>query len=245
MRFLFFLLLPCVIVRADSQSELKAALARLNGREPVQARVDFQLSSRSGDAKQPVVEEAAVTARVEAGPTGLRISWSPEQIQAAAQEAKAPEAETKAPIRRAMAALTATTLHDYLNGSAELLHTLEQAQLVDEKTESWQGQPARLLTFKLTPRIGEKDRKYIKELVATAKIWVGGNGVPLAAESRMHLKGRAMLVISFESAEMEEFRFAQAGDRLVVIRHVKENSGSGGGESGQQKTIATLTLGEG
>ena len=67
-------------------------------------------------------------------------------------------------------------------------------------------------------------------------------GRPLGAEQRVHVKGRALLVISFQSDQREEYRFAPAGDRLVVVEHVKEGSGSGGGQSGKERTTATLTI---
>ena len=54
--------------------------------------------------------------------------------------------------------------------------------------------------------------------------------------------GRALLVINFEQTEHQEFRYARAGGRLVARRHEKAVTGSGAGESGQSKTIATLEL---
>jgi hypothetical protein len=126
-----------------------------------------------------------------------------------------------------------------------MLRTLDPAEFVEEKAEAWEGQPARRLTFKLTPRLNERTRKMIKELDATVRIWIGADGLPLAAERRMQLKGRAYLVISFESTELETFRFKHTGDRLVVVRHDKESSGSGAGERNQQRTVANLTLVEG
>jgi hypothetical protein len=150
--------------------------------------------------------------------------------------------EKKATTRQALDAMKASEVSDYLNGSEELLRTLEQAQLIEEKSEAWQGRPARLLLLKITPRMGQQERKYIKEMDATAKVWVGADGLPLAAESQVKLKGRALLVISFESQQREEFRFARAGNRLVVVHHTRESSGSGGGEKGQSKTVMNLNL---
>ena len=46
--------------------------------------------------------------------------------------------------------------------------------------------------------VEHEDRKVIKELDATAKVWLGTDGLPFAAESSVRLKGRALVVIGFE-----------------------------------------------
>jgi hypothetical protein len=173
------------------------------------------------------------------------MSWSHTLIQTASQEARAQakDPEQKASTRRAIEGLKAVTVSDYLNGAEELLRTLEQGQLVEEKSEPWQGKPAKLLRFKITPKLSKQDQKYVKELEASAKVWVGADGLPLAAETQMHMKGRALLVISFEQQEQETFQFVRSGNRLVVVHHSKESSGSGGGEHGQNKTVVNLKLG--
>jgi len=238
------LLLVGMLLPADTLSDLKGTLARLNGQEALKASVEYQFWSRQGDEKKPVITEGKATTLVEEGPQGLKLSWSRGLIQAAAQEAKAKvlDPEKTTPTRRAIEGLKAVEMSDYLNGAEELLRTLEQSQLVEEKAEAWQGKPARLLLFKFTPRLGQQQRKYIKELDATAKVWVGADGLPLAAENQVHMKGRAYLVISFEQQQKEEFRFARAGNRLLVVHHVQESSGSGGGEKGQSKTVMNLSL---
>jgi hypothetical protein len=244
MRTALILLLSCSLLRADTPSELKSALARLTGREPVKASVELQVSSGDGDAKKPEGPDGKAAAVVEDGPEGLRILWSRAVMDTADEEHRAQirDPEAKTPTRRAMDGLSATRLSDYLDAAPELLRTLDQAVFVEEKAETWEGQPARLLAFKLTPRLNERTRKMIKELDATVKIWIGADGVPLAAERRMYLKGRAYLVISFDSTESETFSFKHTGDRLVVARHVKESSGTGAGERNHQKTVANLTL---
>jgi hypothetical protein len=236
------LLLACGLLRADALAELKSALAHLNGQEPVRVSVDYQFWSRQGEDKTPIISEGRSAAFVEENPQGLKMSWSRALLQAAAQEAKAQalDPEKRASTRRAIEALKAVEVSDYLNGAPELLRTLEQGQLLEDKAEAWQGKPARLLSFKLTPKLSKQNQKYVKELEATAKVWVGTDGMPLAAETQLRMKGRALVVISFEQKEQEFFAFQRVGNRLMVIHHTKESSGSGGGEKGQTKTMVTL-----
>lgn len=241
---ILFLLLIGSLAQADTLSELKGLLPRLNGAEPIKATVDYQFWNRQGDDKKPVITEGRATTQVEDGPQGLRMTWSRNTLQAATQEAKAKalDPEKKTPTRRALEGLKALEVSDYLNGADELLRTLEQSQLVQERLDTWEGKPAKLLQLKVTPKLGQQERKYIKEMEATAKVWVSSEGLPLAAETEVHMKGRALLVISFEQHQKEAFQFTRAGNRLVVLRHAQESSGSGGGEKGQSKTVMSLSL---
>jgi hypothetical protein len=236
------LLLAAGLLQADALADLKSALARLNGQDPVKVSVEYQFWSRQGDDKKPVITEGKSTTFVEDGPQGLRMSWSRALIQTAVQETKAQaqDPEKKASTRRAIEGLKAVEVCGYLNGAQELLSTLEQGQVTEERNEAWQGKPARLLCIKLTPKLSKQDQKYIKELEATAKVWIGADGLPLAAETQTRMKGRAMVVITFEQKEQEAFSFTRLGNRLLVIHHTKESSGSGGGEQGQTKTVVTL-----
>lgn len=241
---LLSLLLLGSLAQADTLSELKGLLPRLNGAEPIKASVDYQFWNRQGDDKKPVITEGRATTQVEDGPQGLRMTWSRNTLQAAAQEAKAKalDPEKKTPTRRALEGLKALEVSDYLNGADELLRTLEQSQLIQERPDTWEGKPAKLLQLKVTPKLGQQERKYIKEMEATAKVWVSSEGLPLAAETEVRMKGRALLVISFEQHQKEAFQFTRAGNRLVVLRHAQESSGSGGGEKGHSKTVMSLSL---
>jgi hypothetical protein len=241
---LLALLLAGGLLQADTLSELKGTLSRLNGQEPIRASVDYQFWSKQGDEKAPVITEGRATTQVEEGPQGLKMAWSRPLLQTAAQEvrAQAQDPEKKANTRRAIEGLKALAVTDYLNASDELLRTLEQGQLVDEKAEAWQGRPARRLQLKVTPKLSKQDQKYVKEMDSTATVWVGVDGLPLAAETQLRMKGRALLVISFEQNAKEAFQFSRVGNRLVVLNHTKENSGSGGGEKGQSKTTVSLHL---
>jgi hypothetical protein len=241
---LLSLLLLGSLVQADTLSDLKGLLPRLQGSEPIKASVDYQFWNRQGDDKKPVITEGRATTQVEDGPQGLRMTWSRNTLQAAAQEAKAKalDPEKKTPTRRALEGLKALEVSDYLNGADELLRTLEQSQLVQERLDTWEGKPAKLLQLKVTPKLGQQERKYIKEMEATAKVWVSNEGLPLAAETEIRMKGRALLVISFEQHQKEAFQFTRVGNRLVVLRHAQESSGSGGGEKGQSKTVMSLSL---
>ena len=239
---LTILLLAASLLHADSLSDLKGTLVRLNGQEPVKATVDYQLWRKQGDNKEPRITQGKATTFVEDGPQGLKMSWSRSLIQTAAEKARVHAKNPEKPdaTRHAIEALKAIQMMEYFNASGEVLHTLEQCQLASEKTETWQDKTVKVLSFKFAPKLSKQDQKYVKEMDATAKVWIGVDGVPVALETQTRKKGRALLVISFEEKEKESFQFTRIGDRLFVINHTRESSGSGGRESNQSKIIVTI-----
>lgn len=134
---------------------------------------------------------------MEDGPAGLIITWDHTLLESAAHEkqAKDKDPNKSTPLCNSMDELKATDLADYLDAPALVLRLLKQAELVGEQADTRDGRPVRLLDFKLKPQLSEKDRKFIKQIEMTAKLRLGANGVPVAAETRAHVKGRALLVI--------------------------------------------------
>lgn len=243
LRFLICLSLAAMApLRADGLADLRTQLNKLKGSEPLKASVDRQIWNRSGDDKKPVVTQGKATAWVEESPQGLKVFWSREQIQQATQEARARDLdpEKTTPTRDAMSSVDTPGLEEYFNSADKLLQDLNQAKLVEEHATTLDGKTVRQLSFTLEPRISQQERKYIKELEATAKIWIDAEGTPVAAEQHIKLKGRAFVVISFKSEQKDEFRFTRIGNRLVTLHHQHENSGSGGGESSQGTRTTTL-----
>ena len=240
---LWLLFLGCSVLHADTLSDLKTALATLDVSEPVKARVEIGSIQRNGDDSKEDRHSPAVAALVEDGPQGLTITWDRALLQAAGTEmqAKDKDPNQSTPTRSSMDELKPTALNDYLNAPATVLRLLDQARLVEEKPDTWEGRPARLLSFEMTPPLSDKDKKIIKAAEMTARLWLGADGLPVALETRFHAKGRALLVISFETTQSEEFRFARMGRRLVVVRHLVEIQSSGGGQNGMKHSLVTLS----
>jgi hypothetical protein len=92
------------------------------------------------------------------------------------------------------------------------------------------------------PPIAARDRKYVKDVEATARVWLDPDGVPLAAQRRVLLKGRIFLIITFEIEQKESLRFGRNGDRLVVVRQESDSRSAGAGERRDRHAVTTLTL---
>ncbi|WP_306599076.1 hypothetical protein [Geothrix sp. 21YS21S-2] len=229
---------------ADGLDALRARLQKPAGAEALKASVQLESWNRRGDEKKPVISQGRATAWAECGPQGIRLSWGRDLLAQALQEARlrTEDPEKTTPTREAMAGLDALSLQNYFDPGPQLLQDLDKATLLEERPDTLDGRALKLLSLKLEPRMGARDRKYVKELDATAKVWVDAEGLPVAAETRVKLRGKALLVISFSSEQHDAYRFARVGGRLVTVHHLHESSGSGGGESGQSRRVTTLAF---
>jgi hypothetical protein len=232
-----------VPARPDPIAQLVSALARLPATTPVRARVEHRVSFTQGD-DEPAPPPGTVTATATAGPEGLRISWTPDLLARAEAEERArvsnPEAPT--PTRDAVADLRTLALARALDAVPEVLGALSEATLLEDKMEPFEGAPTRVLLLQVKPAIPSRDRKYVKDVESTARIWLDRDGVPLAADRRVLLKGRIFLVITFEIEQRDLFRFARSGDRLVVVRHESDSRSAGAGERRDRHAVTVLGL---
>jgi hypothetical protein len=224
-------------------AQLVGALARLPATTPVRARVEHRVTFAAGDDVQAPMSGTA-TATASAGPDGLRVTWSPALLARAESEEQErlrnPDAQT--PTRDAVGDLRTLALSRSLDAVPELLRSLHEARVLEDKVESLDGVPTRVLLLQVKPVLAARDRKYVKEVEATARIWLGPDGVPLATERRVLVKGRIFLVITFEIEQKETLRFGRSGDRLVVIRQESDYRSAGAGERRDRFAVTTLTL---
>jgi hypothetical protein len=195
------------------------------------------------DDKKPTVSQGKISAQLEDGPQGLKVTWAKPTLQQAGRELAAQEREPErgTPTRTALRNVDPLEAAEALNHAEALLRDLAQAQVTEERAEPWQGHPAKLLVLKLTPRIPENQKKYLKELKVEARVWVGPDGLPLAFSSSVAYKGSRMF-ISFEGGNSQELHFARVGNRLVVTRATSEDRNAGFGASQQTKKTTTLTV---
>lgn len=243
MRLPILLLSLALPIGATGLDDLRSSLQKLQGAEPVKATLDHSFWRQTMDDKKPVISQGKVTAQLEDGPQGLKVAWGRGTLQQAAKELAAQEREPDrpAPTRTALRNVDPLEVGEALNHAEALLRDLAQAQVQEEKADIWQGKPARLLVLKLTPKIPESQKKYLKELKVDAKVWVGADGLPLAFSSSVSYKGSRMF-ISFEGGNTQELQFTRIGNRLVAVRTTSEDRNSGFGASSQTKKTTTLTL---
>ena len=227
----------------DPLAQLVGALARLPATTPVRARVEHRVTFAQGDEEQPPAPGTA-TATASSGPDGLRITFSPSLLARAEAEERDrlqnPDAPT--PTRDAVGDLRTLALARSLDAVPEMLRSLHDARVLEDKVEPFEGTPTRVLVLQVKPAIASRDRKYVKDIEATARIWLGPDGVPIATDRRVLLKGRIFLVITFETEVKQAWRYARVGDRLVALRHDDERRWEGAGDRGERKSSAVMEL---
>lgn len=228
----FLLLAPAL--RADGLADLRAALQQLPATQPLKVAVACSIWDRSGEGKKAKVLQGHIQSNVEVGASGLRMGWDKAELDRVEASVKAKD---KGPTR-AMEALSAEKAKDLLNAAQDLLGDLKEALLLEDRPDTWQGRPARLLSLKLDAKddMDEEDRKHIKTFSHVMTLWLAPNGAPLGLTEQLDLKG-SFFLISFEAHSKTTRTFTRTNDRLVTVHEETESSGSGAGQQGQNKTV--------
>jgi len=232
--------LPCA---ADGLADLRGTLSRLQGGEAIHAMAEIQNWRQEGEGKKARVKQSHSTVQLEDGPNGLRLGWTSSQIQGARKESqlKAADPEAATPNLDSLTALNGLGATTFLSQSDHLLQQLKGATVLEDRSDDSMGKPARLLIFKLDPIVGAEEKSMIKDRKETLKVWLDGNGVPVATEHVIAIKASKFL-ISFTANNREARKLAVLGNRLVVSNETQENSGSGMGFSNTSKKVTALSF---
>lgn len=249
MRAIPILLALCLAVSApasaDGLADLRQALGGLRPEStpasPVKARLQVQFSRQGSEDRRPT--QGNLTLHASSDPQGLRLLVPQALLGGAAEEARAALRDPDQPsgLRAALRNIDPIEIAEMLDFGPALLRQLAAVQLLGEQTDSYRGQPARLLVLKMDAPVPAAQRKHLKSLKVEGRIWLGPDGVPLAFSYTAHFKGSRFL-ISFEGEQQDERTLTRKGDRLIVSRQVHRESGSGLGQKGQTQRTTTLTV---
>jgi hypothetical protein len=239
------LLLSTRFVYADGLSDLKTALSKLNGQTPLKAMVEVKTWNRQGEGKELEESSGNASVTMEESTHGMQILYSKEMLMKLEAEERAKEKDPKAktPTLAASGDVNSSSLRPLMSAAGTLQRSIDKAVFKSEKNDSFNGKPARVLSFELSiDKLNERDRKYLKKLEGGLDVWIAADGTPLASRYTQMIHGRAFVVISFDMKNEEETVFGVSGDHLLVMRKESKNSGSGMGEKGESKTVKTLQV---
>lgn len=231
---------------ADALADLKAALSRLQGGAPVKGQVELVAWRKSGDGADATEWRAKAAAGLEDGPRGLNVLYGRELLGRLDEErrAKSADPQAKTPTVDAMAEFQVTDLQPLSAAAVTLQRAIERATFVGEKASTWNGRPARLLSFSRSiDSLAARDRKYVKEFEAGLEVWVAADGTPLASRRHEKAAGRAFVVVSFDSFDEEDTTYAVASDRLVATKREAHRRSSGAGEKDERTVTTTVAWG--
>ena len=235
----------CAAARADGLADLKAALARLPAQAPLKAALEVKTLDRHGEGKEAEEKAGQAGVLLEDGARGLQVVYAKDTLARmdgeSRQRGKDPNSRT--PTLWALGKLDATEFQPMVSATSQLARRLDDAVFKSERADTWQGRPARLLSFTIPDtHMTASERKYVKKFEGSMEIWIAADGTPLASAEHAVVSGRALVVISFEARDDEECTYAVAGDRLVIVRRESHNVSSGAGEKGEQRVVKTLQI---
>jgi hypothetical protein len=237
------LLLAPALLFADGLTDVRAVLQKLQSDQPIRARVEIKTRHSGGESSKQKQSEGVSSVIVESGAEGLKLSWSPDQIKQSRKAAWTETANPDAPKSdiAMLKALEAGQALNLLDAADPLRRGLERGVLLEDKPDTHKGKPARLLVIRIDIGLDEEERKALKSSEAIEKLWLDGDGIPVAMERNIEAKFSKFL-IGFKVHEHETREFQRAAGRLVTISSTKESSGAGLGHSDESHTSITVTL---
>jgi hypothetical protein len=237
------LLCAAMGARADALGELKAALARGAVQAPVRAAVETQTWRKLGEGDDAEEVRGQASVLVDDGARGLSVTHAREVMVRMERElqARARDANSKTPTLSALDDLGPRDLAALTSAAATLGRALERGVFKGERADTWQGKPARALSFEMPiTTLSDRERKYAKKFSSLLEVWIGADGMPLASRARVSASGRAFIVIGFEFGNDEDSVYGMADGRLVTLRRESRSRFSGPGERDERKVVTTL-----
>lgn len=252
MRFSFLpsvlLALPALLW-ADGPAELRAGLQRLQhlqGLSPVQASLSQTCwQETTAPFRKPLLRQGAVRLQLQEDGSGLHLDLPSPTSDSSSPERSLlePAAAILIPDGIDLSALDAATLRSLLNQADLLSQTLAGSRFQEERRETYQGQPARVLVFSFQPRIRPEHQGRVSQWSSTLKVWIGEDGLPLATESTMAYEGRhSRLYGPFHARSLVKTTYAVLGQRLVVTSRNAEDLVYDGGEKVQRRQSISLAV---
>jgi len=230
LRTLALLLFVAVPAAADPLSDLRATVQRYPANGPFLVSALLRVS---GDSKGVAgARTGSTTFEAEVGPRGLMIRVPPSALGQAEAEAekKKRNAENLTPTRTALAALTLFDVIDALDIGAMLLNDLDGATLIEQTPSTHAGKSATLLRIKVKSTLAGTSSRFVNEPQIELRVWIDGNGTPLAAE-RDSSYSASFLFVKAGNVRKERWEIAIAGDRLYASHHDEENRATAIGKS--------------
>lgn len=239
------LLCASLTSHADGLADLKGALNRLQGQAPLSGALEVKSWRKTGEGKEAQEKQGQASFNIEENARGMQVLYGKDLLVRvdAEERAKSKDKKAKTPTLYAMNEVGNKELRNMTTAASALSRELEDAVFKTEAPDTYNGKPARKLSFEMPlEKLSEEARKYVRKFDTTLDIWIAADGTPLASSLHVNASGRAFVVISFEQRSDEERRYTVVGDRLVLLRKEEKGSSSGAGEKQEYKTTTTLQL---
>ncbi|HEX8252286.1 MAG TPA: hypothetical protein VF846_03980 [Thermoanaerobaculia bacterium] len=227
---------------ADPISDLRTALARLDGRDSIRATYELQRAVANEGKFNDDKFTGKVTVELEGDASGFRVVFPRPLLDQLAREqnAEARNPKLKTPTVSAVNEIDPVETAEAIDFAPVLVRMVEGAKVVSDGGGTWQGKPVRVLVLRLAdePHDGPGKLTIVENKLT---LWLGPDVVPLAAE---HIgAGKfSFLVFKGESRQKRSWHLARVGNRLAALRHESTQSSSGMGQKGNESVVATVKV---
>jgi hypothetical protein len=229
--------------RADSLTDLKAAVGGLRGAAPIRATIEIQRVDLDKGKKPPesVSGGAVVDALVDGD--GLHVAYAPALLAKVSKEQADRQANpvAKTPTTYAIGALGPLPIAERLDFGRRLAGLLSRSELVSEKRVVLEGRPARLLALKIKNPPPKTSVGHVEILEDSLNVWVGDDNLPMAAQRTERYTG-GILFIKAEIKQANRWTFIRKDDRLVVTRSETKNTQNGFGQNNEETEVVTVAM---
>jgi hypothetical protein len=233
-------LLFAATAHADPLTDLRATLARLHADQPLAATLSVR-GTVQNDERSAKVTHAQVELGISSDAGGLHMGFSPALLQRVSQEAGvyAKNTDAPVPIQDLLGKLNPVSVQPMLDFAPELLRDLEGVTLSSQRDEVHDGKPTHLLVFNFPLPASASRQMSVSDFTGELDVWLGADGVPVAAKQTYAVKGRKFL-ISIVIGNTSSYTLQTIGSRLVVRSRHNEETHSVFGHAGSSVTDATL-----
>ena len=235
----FMLLATTATVRTDALADLRRALAALRGTAAIAATYDGRQTNKAHGRFFNQNLDVHRVAGVQIGEAGVTLTLSRAtldrmRVQRATEHRGDANREEEGDVR-------AGEVAELLDYAPTLQAMLARAVLVTQRDAAFRGTPARLLLLKVAPERAPVKNVKIETAGDDLSLWIGRDGVPLAAERKAQFSV-GFLFLKASGGATEKWTFARREDRLVVLRHERDTSGGGLGQNSEGTEIESIAL---
>lgn len=242
-RSLLVLLVSALPLAADPVGDVRAALERLNGRDPIRVTYELQRSVNNEGKLDNDKSNGKAAVEVEGNPSGYQIVVPRPVLDQVEREQLARDRNPKlpTPTANALRQIDAVETADVLDCAPRLLRLIDGAKVVSDAAGTWQGKPVRVLVLRGADRLDAEEAGRVKVAENKITLWLDAEQVPLAAEHMFSAKF-SFLVFKGEMKQKKSWHLSRAGNRLIRARFESTQTTSGMGQKGLETVVATARV---
>ena len=219
-------------------------LQKLDNKNTVKALINRTSENTTNNGDDVISSKVSVDIEAEFKQGSIIIHYPQDLLERIDKEKRENEKDPDSPmpIRSAAEDINISEIQNLIAVHEVLIRQLKNAKLVNQSDSRYKEQDAVLLEFDVPPNMSKQQKKYIKKFSSELRLWLNENGLPLASEMHLKLKGRAFMVVSFQLENSETIEYRVYQNRLLSVLKESYSKNSGTSESGETRSVTTLSV---